>query len=222
MTVRLLRICNPWGKREWKGEWSVNSEKWTTALRNKLAKQSFAKGDGTFFMAFGDVLHSFHHMDVAKCHQGWKYASIDGMFSCEATDPLVSSQQVYCLNVSKRTWAFISVIQPKKRANTKTQYWYSDLSMVILKRPRGTDDDWSCEDCIVQGCSRCCSCKILLDPSNEYVCVPFSHGAPTCGSLQDNPFRVTLYSSSTVCASPKQRMLKATFFLRCFIKSSLE
>jgi hypothetical protein len=68
-TVRLLRIRNPWGKREWKGEWSVNSEKWTTALRNKLGKQSFAKGDGTFFMAFGDVLRSFHHMDVAKCHQ---------------------------------------------------------------------------------------------------------------------------------------------------------
>jgi hypothetical protein len=38
-------------------------------LRNKLAKQSFAKGDGTFFMAFGDVLRSFHHMDVATCHQ---------------------------------------------------------------------------------------------------------------------------------------------------------
>jgi hypothetical protein len=144
------------------------------------------------------------------------------MFSCEATDPLVSSQQVYCLNVSKHSWAFISVIQPKKRANTKTQYWYGNLSMVILKQPRGTDDDWSREDCIVQGCSRCCSCKILLDPSNEYVCVPFSHGAPTCGSLQENPFRVTLYSSSTVCASPRQRMLKATFFLRCFIKSSLE
>ena len=47
-TVRLLRIRNPWGKREWKGELSVNSEKWMTALRNKLGKQSFAKGDGTF------------------------------------------------------------------------------------------------------------------------------------------------------------------------------
>jgi hypothetical protein len=68
-TVRLLHIRNPWGKREWKGELSVNSEKWMTALRNKLGKQSFAKGDGTFFMAFGDVLRSFHHMDVATCHQ---------------------------------------------------------------------------------------------------------------------------------------------------------
>ncbi len=114
------------------------------------------------------------------------------MFSCEATDPLVSSQQVYCFNVSERTWAYISVMQPKKRANTKTQYWYSDLSMVILRRPRGTDEDWSCQDCIVQGCSRCCSCEILLDPCDEYVCVPFSHGAHTRGSLQDNPFRVTL------------------------------
>ena len=68
-TVRLVRIRNPWGKREWKGEWSVSSDKWTTALRKRLGDQSFAKGDGTFFMSFEDMLERFHHMDVAKCRK---------------------------------------------------------------------------------------------------------------------------------------------------------
>jgi hypothetical protein len=68
-TVRLVRIRNPWGKREWKGEWSVASDKWTTALRKRLGDKSFAKGDGTFFMSYQDMLERFHHMDVAKCRK---------------------------------------------------------------------------------------------------------------------------------------------------------
>ena len=142
---------------------------------------------------------------VCASVQGWKHDSIDGMFSSEATDPLVSSQQVYRLNVTERTWTFLSLIQSKKRANTKTQYWYSDLSMLILRRPRGSNENWSCESCIVQGCSRCCTCEIFLDPCNEYICVPFSYGTQARGTLQGNPFRVTLYSSSTVAASVETR-----------------
>ena len=69
-TVRLLRIRNPWGQREWKGEWSADSEQWTRALRKKLGEaNTYAKGDGTFFMSFTDALQRFHHMDVAKCHE---------------------------------------------------------------------------------------------------------------------------------------------------------
>jgi calpain-15 len=32
--VRLLKIRNPWGKKEWNGEWSDDSAKWTLNLRN--------------------------------------------------------------------------------------------------------------------------------------------------------------------------------------------
>jgi calpain-15 len=67
-TVRLVRIRNPWGAKEWKGDWSAESERWTTALRKKL-KGSWNKGDGTFFMSFEDVLQRFHHLDVAKTRE---------------------------------------------------------------------------------------------------------------------------------------------------------
>lgn len=64
--VRLVRIRKPWGKREWKGEWSVSNDKWTRVLRKYLGGQSFAKGDGTIFMSFEDMLERFHHRGVAK------------------------------------------------------------------------------------------------------------------------------------------------------------
>ena len=31
--VRLLLLRNPWGKFEWKGDWSYNSDSWTPELR---------------------------------------------------------------------------------------------------------------------------------------------------------------------------------------------
>ena len=65
--VRLVRIRNPWGRREWKGDFSADSERWTNGLRRKLgSSDTFAKGDGTFFMTFCDLMERFHHMDVAK------------------------------------------------------------------------------------------------------------------------------------------------------------
>lgn len=68
-TIRLVRIRNPWGKKEWTGSWSANSEKWTRSLRRKLDGKSYAKGDGTFFMSFDDMLQRFSTLDVAKCHE---------------------------------------------------------------------------------------------------------------------------------------------------------
>lgn len=58
-----------WGKREWKGDWSVDSERWTRALRKKIGSDAFARGDGTFFMSFEDMLQRFHHMDIAKTRE---------------------------------------------------------------------------------------------------------------------------------------------------------
>jgi calpain-15 len=68
-TVRLVRIRNPWGTKEWKGDWSADSERWTKALRQRLGSDTFAKGDGTFFMSYDDMLERFHHMDVAKTRE---------------------------------------------------------------------------------------------------------------------------------------------------------
>jgi calpain-15 len=69
-SIRLVRIRNPWGHHEWKGEWSSESERWTNALRERLGmERTWAKGDGTFFMSYNDMLDRFHHLDVAKTRE---------------------------------------------------------------------------------------------------------------------------------------------------------
>lgn len=34
--VTLLKVRNPWGNKEWKGDWSFSSPKWTPELRKRL------------------------------------------------------------------------------------------------------------------------------------------------------------------------------------------
>ena len=193
-TIRLVRIRNPWGKREWKGEWSADSERWTKALRNRLGKTTYTKGDGTFFMAFHDMIQRFHHMDVAKTRKGWVFTSVDGQFR-PANDPIKSSQTAYRLVVKERTWTFISVVQPKKRANTTSTYYYCDVSAIIMKR-KLDDVEWVGEAVILAGIKRSISLELFLDPTQyEYVCVPFSCVGATAHTFS---FRLTAYSAGPV------------------------
>ncbi len=50
VTRRLVRLRNPWGEKEWKGDWCDSSDKWTPELKQKLGWQN--KDDGMFFMEF--------------------------------------------------------------------------------------------------------------------------------------------------------------------------
>lgn len=61
---RLLRLCNPWGRREWKGAFSDKSSVWTAELKAEFGWDE-AKGghrdetDGIFWMPWADFLEQF-------------------------------------------------------------------------------------------------------------------------------------------------------------------
>ena len=87
-TVRLLRIRNPHGKGEWKGEFSDRSPIWERLMANKkvLWKESkpvvdltapqspelkrTMKDDGTFWIDYDSFLQGFHNVDVVLAFQG--------------------------------------------------------------------------------------------------------------------------------------------------------
>jgi calpain-15 len=191
-TIRLVQIRNPWGKKEWQGEWSVNSCQWTSALRRRLGKKAFVKGDGTFFMSYHDMLQRFHHMDIVKCRKGWTHTSVDGYFLPGHQNLLQSSRSLYRLLVQESSYAFISIIQPKKRSNTKSTYWYTDSSIIILKRKSGSDV-WETEDIVISGMIRISTIELFLEPTNEYVLIPFS-----LSTKKESQFRITSYSAKPI------------------------
>ncbi|KAJ6663604.1 hypothetical protein lerEdw1_009683 [Lerista edwardsae] len=75
--MRLLRLRNPWGFREWTGRWSDDSPQWShldPVLQRKLCAN---REDGEFWMQLVDFIHYFDALEI--CH-----LSADGLEEEEA------------------------------------------------------------------------------------------------------------------------------------------
>ena len=66
---RLIKIRNPWGKKEWSGDWSDKSDRWTP--KTKAAVNFVDKNDGTFWIAFEDYVSFFYITTI--CFYNEKY-----------------------------------------------------------------------------------------------------------------------------------------------------
>lgn len=67
--VKLLKLRNPWGHKEWMGDWSDKSSKWTPKLREKL--NATDSDDGVFFIAYKDYMAYYRSTTICKYHDGW-------------------------------------------------------------------------------------------------------------------------------------------------------
>lgn len=72
--LRLIKIRNPWGFKEWTGEWSDKSEKWTKEMKEKLDFE--AQDDGIFFISFQDYLNFFYITTISKYVQDNDVSSV--------------------------------------------------------------------------------------------------------------------------------------------------
>jgi len=54
---KLIKLRNPWGDFEWKGDWGDDSDLWTPALKKQLGWTDV--NDGTFWMCLNDFIHYF-------------------------------------------------------------------------------------------------------------------------------------------------------------------
>lgn len=118
---------------------------------------------------------------------------------------MVSSERIYNLTPAESTLAYISVIQPKKRSNTTSRYWYTDPCLIVFKRGCESDD-WTYVDCVVVGVRRQTTMEVFLEDSFQYCCVPFSCFAGQ--QRQQFPFRLVCYSGETVIidSTPRSKM----------------
>jgi len=197
-TIRLVRIRNPWGKKEWKASWSAKSELWTKSLRKIIGPDSYKHNDGTFFMSFDDMVDRFHHMDVGKTRKGWIHDGIDAFFR-GGRDPLQTSDCAYRIVSKEDTPAFVSIVQQKKRAQTGNTFWYIDPAFIVLRRKLTVlNGVWEHEASSIVGVKRVSTVEVLLSPEYEYVCLPFSCIAGGKREQEQSPFRLCTYSASSI------------------------
>lgn len=72
--ARLVRIRNPWGKIEWNGDWSDQSDLWTPELRKQHGVKN--EDDGIFHMTIEDFQQEYATVSIAKVHDNYHFSSI--------------------------------------------------------------------------------------------------------------------------------------------------
>jgi len=118
---RLIQLRNPWGRKEWQGDFGDKSDKWTNRLKGLVQYKDL--DDGTFWMEFNDFV--LHFEDIYVCRffeepQWYSIAPIQGEWKgktaggCTNFDTCKTSPQ-YFLTINKQTSIVITLAQKDVR-----------------------------------------------------------------------------------------------------------
>jgi hypothetical protein len=125
--LRLVKIRNPWGYREWKGDWSDNSHLWTEELKKYFEKVSSDEDDGTFYMSLDDFVLFFDCTHV--CHVMYD----SNIKSFKVNSDSIHVPHVFNLNINESARVAISVVSKHWRYNREIKNKNRPLTLVIAK-----------------------------------------------------------------------------------------
>jgi hypothetical protein len=88
----LILIRNPWGFKEWSGDWSDTSKKWVDypdaeknikiILDKRTESYVYKKrdaNDGCFWMSFDDYIKFFYITSICYCDTNWNNSWIEDL-----------------------------------------------------------------------------------------------------------------------------------------------
>ena len=73
-TDRIVKLRNPWGQGEWKGEWSDEDERWSEELKEAVGFTGEVE-DGIFFMPWEEFLKFYSDVQICYYVDGYKYSA---------------------------------------------------------------------------------------------------------------------------------------------------
>jgi len=121
--VKLLKLRNPWGQKEWTGDWSDDSSKWTPELKEKVNLEN--KDDGIFYMQWEDFVKYFTDVQICEFYDTYVYNS-------HQMESGAKNAKYFKLTVKEAGRYYITANQTSKRKFLPEQkYQYSEISLII-------------------------------------------------------------------------------------------
>ncbi len=124
-TEKLLKIRNPWGRKDWNGKWKDDSSAWTNE-----AKQVFGtmekKDDGCFWIDYDDYLKYFDMADICYKQNNVCAKSIqcdpDRLEDPHVYELVINSKSTVSIQAIKEYYRFDRAIPPKSLVNSQPNY----------------------------------------------------------------------------------------------------
>ena len=132
--TRLIRLRNPWGYKEWIGDWSDHSKLWTEEAKKELNINLHIEDDGEFFMSFEDFFKYFLVVDVCRvtnpqCVKSFKI-SYDKVYQ----------PNVFELQIFNKTKIMISALKKNYRFH-RSLLTNSELNINLILVKKTVDKD---------------------------------------------------------------------------------
>ena len=127
--IRLIRLRNPWGYKEWNGNWSDHSKLWTEEAKKELNINLHIEDDGEFYMSFEDFFNYFLVVDVCRVTNPQCVKSFKIPFNC------VYLPNVFELQIFNKTHIIISALKKNYRFH-RTIDTNSELviTLILIKK----------------------------------------------------------------------------------------
>ncbi|CAM9362615.1 unnamed protein product, partial [Discosporangium mesarthrocarpum] len=188
--LRLLRIRNPWGRKEWTGDWSRTSEVWTERTLSDLGGRG-RPGDGTFWMGWQDFISRFQVVDVCKARRGWSHSSLSNHTLHHQKQECRKALEVRAPPGKGSAWVYLSVVQPDKRGRLDS-YWYKPLSVFVTERGDSevSEVPGNLNAMCIGGTRRMICCELFLEVGKVYTVSVMCLGRV----VDAHAFWMTLYS----------------------------
>lgn len=123
----VVKLRNPHGKGEWRGDWSDNSFKWTKELRDEY--DAHVKEDGIFFMPIKNFKRNFQEVDI--CHYNPENILTQRPIDQDDMDGLKS----WVIKIPEEGEYYISLSQPDERYPKIDKMVY--MSMIMFRNVGG-------------------------------------------------------------------------------------
>lgn len=133
--VQLLRLRNPWGRSEWRGEWSDNSDQMRNISIEARTKLGLViREDGEFWISFIDVLRNFDEIEL--CH----------LQPDNLTSQIASNERKHNWEVTVYHDAWIRGLTAGGCGNHPFQdlYWKNPQFYITVEDPDKTDNRGMC------------------------------------------------------------------------------
>eukprot|EP00658_Telonema_sp_P-2_P046131 TRINITY_DN3423_c0_g1_i3.p1 TRINITY_DN3423_c0_g1~~TRINITY_DN3423_c0_g1_i3.p1 ORF type:complete len:523 (-),score=122.70 TRINITY_DN3423_c0_g1_i3:419-1987(-) len=124
---KMVKLRDPQGQNDWKGDWSKNSDLWTWELKQELRVDH--EDDGVCWMSWDDIARCFASIEVSRIHPDFLEARLPGWLPSG-----VGLGNGVKLEVFEPTELELQLIQEAHQQRTQAHNTLVDLGFAVLKR----------------------------------------------------------------------------------------
>ena len=240
-TVRLLKIRNPHGQGEWKGDFSDKSDIWEKLLQHQQhgsgqSLQRSMKNDGTFWIDYDNFLLGFTNVDIVLAFLGNHAKSFSSNFPIkksthrcartfevsllEGEDYKDETVELYIMGIQKTKRG-----ASKGRVDRKKSYKPGDLGILVCEVENGESEEGETLNfqsiqgkCF--GLTRNGHLSILLkrEANKRLVVMPISFGHPAATD-KDLPFVLRFVSDAPLFIRERSKVPSMDLVMQAFCLS---